>query len=113
MNLAPLDPHVALVWSPYYGRLTGAKAEREGDEVTLTWHELVLIAGDDSLQVPYVVEAWLCSEGEVRFQALGAYYPEVKVVDEEGCEGESRARVSGAEKHGYTVWADFEWPAHE
>jgi hypothetical protein len=113
MNLPPLDPHEALVWSPYYGALTGAAAVREGDEVNLSWHPLVLIAGDDSEQVPYVLESWLCQDGEVKFSALGVYYPEWKVIDEAGCTEESRMRVSGAEKHGYTVWSDFEWPLHE
>ncbi len=111
-SLAPLDAHVALVWSPYYGILTGAEAVREGDSVTLSWHPLELIAGDDSEQVPYVVEAWLCTAGELRFTAIGAYYPEMSVSDEAGCEEGSHARVAGAEKHGYTVWAEFDWPKH-
>jgi len=48
--------------------------------------------------------------GEVRFEAIGTYYPEITVTDEAGCEDESRARVAGAEKHGYTAWSNFEWP---
>lgn len=110
--LAPLDPHIVLVWSPYYGTLTGATAMRDGDTVTFTWHPLILIAGDDSEQVPYIVEAWLCKAGELRFTSIGAYYPEVSVTDEDGCEDVSRARVAGAEKHGYTLWADFAWPEY-
>ena len=110
LSLAPLDPHVVLVWSPYYGTLTGAEAIREGELVTLTWHPLELIAGDDSEQVPYVVEAWLCVDGQLRFSAIGAYYPEIIVSDEDGCADVSHARIAGAEKHGYTPWAEFEWP---
>ncbi len=111
-ELEPLDPHIALVWSPYYGPPTGASAVRDGDSVTLSWHPLVLIAGDDSEQVPYVVEAWLCQDGVVRFEAIGTYYPEISVTDETGCATESDAWVSGAEKHGYTLWSPFEWPGH-
>jgi hypothetical protein len=111
-DLEPVDAHEALVWSPYYGAPTGATAEREEEIVTLFWHPVVLNAGDDSEQVPYVVETWLCVGGEVVFEAIGAYYPEITVVDEKGCEQESWARVAGAEKHGYTAWSEFEWPSH-
>ena len=112
LSLPPLDPHVAIVWSPYYGPPTGATAIRAGDEVTLTWHPLVLNAGDDSEQVPYVIETWLCRDGQLLFEALGVYYPEWTVIDEQGCAEPSRARVAAAEKHGYTLWSDFAWPEH-
>ena len=110
--LAPTDPHVVLAWSPYYGALTGAQAVREDDEVTVTWHPLVLNAGDDSEQIPYVLETWLCVAGEIAFEAVGVYYPQVTVTDEAGCAEASRARVAGAEKHGYTPWSDVAWPPH-
>ncbi len=110
LSLPPVDPHIVLAWSPYYSQLTGANAVRFEDLVTLSWHSLNLNAGDDSEQFPYVVEAWLCEDGEFRFAAIGTYDPEITLIDEVGCAEISFTRVSGAEKHGYTVWTDIACP---
>jgi hypothetical protein len=99
-----------LPMSPYYGPLTGASATRSGAEVTLSWHPLVLRAGDDSEQYPYLVEAWLCQDGELVFTPIGSYQTTIKVTDESGCEEPSRGRVYGVEKHGYTRFLEFPWP---
>jgi hypothetical protein len=111
--LEPKDPHVVLPWSPYYGPLTGVSAVREGDTVTVFWDPLYLRAGDDSLQVPYVVEAWVCQDGEFVFSPVGAYVLAAEVRDEPGCEEESHGRVFAAEKHGYTQWIKIKWPPYE
>lgn len=108
--VAPVDPHKVLAWSPYYAALTGVSAVREGDVVTVFWHPLILRAGDDSGQVPYVVEAWVCVDGEITFAPVGAYSRAAEVVDEPGCEEPSYVRVMGAEKHGYTQWRVVPWP---
>lgn len=113
MSVRPVDPHSVLVWSPYYRNLTGVTAVREGDTVIVSWHSLVLRAGDDSEQVPYVVEAWVCRDGEIVFAPVGVYYPRAEIRDEAGCDEPSAARVAGAEKHGYTLWSRVDWPPHE
>jgi hypothetical protein len=99
-----------LPMSPYYGPLTGASAERSGSEVTISWHPLVLRAGDDSEQYLYLVEAWLCQDGELVFTPLGSYQTTIKVTDEAGCPEPSHGRVYGVEKHGYTRWIEIPWP---
>ena len=111
--LEPKDPHVVLPWSPYYGPLTGVYAARFGDKVSVFWDPLYLIAGDDSLQAPYVVEAWVCQDGEFVFAPVGAYVLAAEVRDEPGCSEESHGRVFAAEKHGYTKWIEIQWPPHE
>jgi hypothetical protein len=108
--LAPSDPHVVLAWSPYYGALSGVRAERQDTQVTIYWNPLVLNAGDDSEQTPYVLETWLCVDGEIEFVAYGTYNYEITLDDEEGCSQDSYARIAGAEKHGYTPWVDIPWP---
>lgn len=113
MSLEPLDPHIVMAWSPYYGPLASANATREGDVVTVFWTALNLRAGDDSLQVPYVLEAWVCVDGEVVFTPVGAYSLAASVTDEKGCDEPSHGRVMAAEKHGYTPWITFPWPPHE
>jgi hypothetical protein len=111
--LEPVDPHSVLPWSPYYGPLTSVSAVREGDVVTVFWDPLPLRSGDDSEQVPYVVEAWVCINGEIVFSPVGAYALAVEVTDEAGCSEPSHARVFAAEKHGYTQWVEITWPPPE
>jgi hypothetical protein len=108
--VAPADPHQVLAWSPYYDALTGVSAERNGEVVTVFWNQLFLRDGDSSEQVPYVVEAWVCRDGEIVFAPVGAYALAAEVIDEPGCAQPSYARVMGAEKHGYTQWRVVEWP---
>lgn len=112
--LEPIDPEdVLLPASPYYGPLTGAAAVRNGDQVTISWHPLFLRAGDDSLQEPYLVEAWVCQGGRQVFVPVGAYTTLANVMDEPGCEEPSHARVYGVEKHGYTRYVVVPWPEAE
>ncbi|MCJ7625581.1 MAG: hypothetical protein MUO76_18970 [Anaerolineaceae bacterium] len=113
MSVAPVDPHIVLAWSPYYGALTGVSAIRDGDEVTVFWDPLPMRAGDDSEQIPYVLEAWVCVDGQIVFTPIGVYYIAAKVSDELGCAEPSHARVLAAEKHGYTPWIKVPWPAHD
>lgn len=113
-NVEPVDPlKVKLPWSPYYPALTFARAERNGHEVTVSWSPLVLKAGDDSEQEPYLLEAWVCRDGELKFTPVGAYQNGTTVIDEPGCAEHSHARVYGVEKHGYTKYLMFDWPPAE
>jgi hypothetical protein len=107
-----VDPHKVLAWSPYYNALTSVSAQRNGDEVTVFWDPLYLRAGDSSEQVPYVVEAWVCQDGEIIFDPVGAYSTAAVVVDQAGCQEESHIRVFAAEKHGYTQWVVVDIPPH-
>jgi hypothetical protein len=110
MALEQVPVDIVQAWSPYYAPLTGVSASREGDKVTVFWHPLVLRAGDDAEQVPYVLEAWVCQEGAFIFVPVGAYVEAAEVIDEPGCEEESWGQVLGAEKHGYTLPVKVVWP---
>lgn len=105
--------HVKLPMSPYYGPLTGVSARRDGDVVTVFWNPLVLRPGDDSEQTPYVIEAWVCQNGQFIFTPVGALGQAVEVIDEPGCAETSHGRIFAAEKHGYTRGVTIPWPAHE
>ncbi len=107
MDLAPAT--LPLPQSPYYGPLTGVASQRAGDSVTISWNQLSLKAGDDSLQYPYLVEAWLCQDGKLIFSPIGSWETVVTVTDEPGCSEASHARVYGVEKHGYTRWVEVPW----
>jgi hypothetical protein len=108
MSLAPVS--LPLPQSPYYGPLTGVSAVRTGSSVIISWNPLELRAGDDSLQYPYLVEAWLCQGGQLTFIPIGSWETLVAVQDEAGCDDASHARVYGVEKHGYTAWVNIPWP---
>lgn len=113
LTLEPLDVQVIQAWSPYYGPLTNVSAQRDEEDpskVTVFWSPLVLRAGDDAEQVPYVIEAWICEAGEIVFKPIAVYEAVALVIDEPGCEEPSHARVLGAEKHGYTAPAEIPWP---
>jgi hypothetical protein len=112
LAVEPVDVHSVLAWSPYYGGLTGVVSYREQDTVTVSWDALVLRAGDDSEQVPYILEAWVCTDGVVSFTSVGTYSTSAQVVDEAGCSESSWGRLLGAEKHGYTPWVQVFWPQH-
>jgi len=110
LAVAPVDPHVILPWSPYYAPLTGVSATRVGNTVTVSWSPLVLRAGDEADPVPYVVEAWVCQEGQLVFTPVGSFPSAVEIVDESGCTEPSHGRVLAAEKHGYTWPVEIPWP---
>lgn len=113
-QVQPVDPlTIKRPWSPFYDGLSWATAVRSGSEVTVTWAPLVLRAGDDSEQEPYLLEAWVCRGGKLTFVPIGAYQTTVTVVDEPGCSEESFARVYGVEKHGYTKYLKIDWPQAE
>lgn len=110
-TVTPVDPlSIKLPWSPYYPALSFAKAEREGDEVIISWTALQLRPGDDSEQEPYLLETWVCHDGKLIFTPVGAYVNKVNVIDETGCAEPSFGRVYGVEKHGYTKYLMFLWP---
>ncbi|TAK12806.1 MAG: hypothetical protein EPO32_07630 [Anaerolineae bacterium] len=111
MAVAPVDPHIVMPWSPYYPPLTGVSASRAGNTVTVFWHPLILRAGDDSEQIPYILEAWVCVGGQLVFTPVGSYETAASVTDEPGCAEPSHGRVLAAEKHGYTRWVEVAWPA--
>jgi len=112
ISVEPVDVHIIMPWSPYYGPLKGVSATRQGEIVTVFWSPLELRPGDDAEQVPYLVEAWVCRDGEIVFDPVGAYGTAVEVIDEPGCDEPSRGQVLAAEKHGYTIPVEIQWPSH-
>jgi hypothetical protein len=107
MSLGPAS--LPLPQSPYYGPLTGVSSKRDGDSVIISWDTLNLRAGDDSLQYPYLIEAWLCHGGQLIFEPIGTWETSVIIQDENGCSEPSHARIYGVEKHGYTAWVSVPW----
>lgn len=113
-NLEPVRiEDVRLPISPYYAPPSGVSARRDGNTVTVFWHPLMLRAGDDSEQVPYIVEAVVCQAGQMVFIPAGTYQTALEIIDEPGCSSRSYATFIAAEKHGYTRRVSVPWPAFE
>ncbi len=108
MTVAPT--YIPLPQSPYYGPPNGVHAKREGGEVIVSWFGIVFRAGDDTASPPYLIEAWICQDGEIVFTPIGSYATLVNIKDEPGCTEPSHARLFGVEKHGYTNWIKIPWP---
>ena len=108
MSVAPT--YLPLPQSPYYGPVTGVSAVRSGNEVAISWNPVILRAGDDSEQIPYVIEAWVCKDGKLVFTPVGSYATFVTVQDEPGCSEPSHGFLYAAEKHGYTKGVTIPWP---
>jgi len=108
----PVPPDIIQAWSPYYPPLTGVSAIRDANKVAIFWHPLTLREGDDSEQVPYIVEAWVCQEGALIFVPVGSYGFAAEVIDEPGCFETSHGQVIAAEKHGYTRPVVIQWPVN-
>ncbi len=116
-SLLEIDGDIYSV-EPYYARLpfsalyqppNGAHAERNGDQVTLSWQEVWMTEDDYR---GYLIEAWLCQDGQVIFTALRSDATIINVIDEDGCMEPSSAKLYTAEKHGYTSWVPIPWPGH-
>jgi hypothetical protein len=108
MSVAPT--YLSLPQSPYYGPVTGVSAARNGNEVTVSWNPVILRAGDDSEQIPYVIEAWVCKDGKLVFTPVGSYATLTTIQDEMGCAEPSHGFLYAAEKHGYTKGVTIPWP---
>lgn len=110
MAVAPTYKPLPL--SPYYRPPTGAFATRDGDEVTLHWHGFRLRPGDETASAPFLVEAWVCVDGEIYFTAAGVEGTSLILTDEAGCHEPSRALLYIVEKHGYTQGVEITIPSH-
>jgi hypothetical protein len=100
-----------LPYTEFYWPVRNVHASRvgEGDEVMVTW-DLVPMSLDDNRG--YLIEAWICEGGQLRFTPLQFWYPPAIIRDEAGCMEPSSARIYTAEKHGYTEWVRIAWPPH-
>lgn len=104
---------------PYYGTLPFSdiypppyviSVNRSGDEVTVSWSNVRMT--EDKYR-GYLIEAWLCQDGELVFTPVNIDGFRTTFIDEPGCQEESHARIYSAEKHGYSLWRRIPWPAIE
>jgi hypothetical protein len=104
---------------PYYGKLPFSdiypppwitEVTRTGDEVFLAWSDVRMTT--DKYR-GYLIETWLCQDGELVFTPVNIDGLVTVFNDEAGCSEPSWGRIYSAEKHGYSLWRLIPWPPHE
>jgi hypothetical protein len=109
--------YTALPLTRYEYRSPTTTAQRNGNEVMVTWEPIWMSI--DELR-GYLIEAWVCQAGQLVFLPVGINptYEEnassftVKITDEAGCMEPSSARIATATKRGYTPFEKIFWPPH-
>jgi hypothetical protein len=88
------------------------KAFRQGDQINIYWdfYDVPLGERESESSPRYVLELWLCQDGEVAFTPRGANESSLQVTDEAGCAEPSHGRIYLAEKHGYIGPVEIPWP---
>jgi hypothetical protein len=99
--------HSPLPKSVLYGPPEWVEAEREGDEVVVTWEDVWMTTDDDR---GYMIEARVCLEAGLVDLVVATDRTKHTFTDLESCEGESFGRLYAVEKHGYTDPIEIDWP---
>jgi hypothetical protein len=87
------------------------RADRKGDEVTITWAPVKMTLDDDR---GYFIEAWVCQNGGYIWWTVSypdQYTTSYTVTDEKGCPAASKGKLYAVEKHGYIEPVTIPWPA--
>ena len=104
---------------PYYGTLPFSniypppwitEVNRDGNKVFIAWSDVRMTA--DKYR-GYLLETWLCQDGELVFTPVNIDGLWTTFVDEPGCSEPSWGRIYSAEKHGYSKWRLIPWPEHQ
>ena len=108
----PIDnPHLVLPFTTQpYEALKDVRATRTGNQVTVSWAPFDWLPGDQSYQDKYLVEVWICLNGEHVFRAYSTNDTSITFTDEQTCSEASHGRAFGSDKHGYTRWVSIPWP---
>jgi hypothetical protein len=110
-DLSTLRPFYGILpFSELYKPPRTVSAVRNGDDVTISWSSVWMTEDDYR---GYLIEAWLCVDGQLIFSPIAVDGTVYTVHDEAGCQQASSARIYTAEKHGYTEWRLVQWPVHE
>lgn len=109
-DIMGLEPYYGVLPdSELYGPVSNVRASRFGEDVWIAWDPIWMTEDDYR---GYLIETWVCQEGQFVFRPFHADYPLVIVEDEPGCHVQSHGRVYAAEKHGYTRWVAVPWPPY-
>ena len=108
----PIDPGTIVLPGPsiLYNRPAWVKAERNGNEVTVTWAAVPMTEDDDR---GYLLDVYLCRDGKRTWtptEMQNKYATTTTFTDEGGCSEPSGGVLYAVEKHGYTRFIEIPWP---
>lgn len=95
-------PHTTL-----YGPPEDVQAERDGDQVTVTWNRVWMTEDD---RRGYLIEATVCVDGHLSWMAVQTDDTSFTFTDAQNCTGVSGGQLYAVDKHGYTDPVDIPWP---
>ncbi len=104
-------PDLQSIGSNQYGPPNNVSAMRNGDEVTISWEQMIMTADKDR---GYFIEAFVCQNGAYiwwTFSYPDQFTTSYTVKDEAGCAAPSYGKLYTVEKHGYSQPVDIPWPA--
>ena len=93
-----------------YGPPQGLTASRNGDEVTISWNQMVMTEDKDR---GYFLDMFVCQNGGYIWWPVSfpnQYTTSYTVTDEAGCSQPSRGVIYTVEKHGYSQPETIPWP---
>jgi hypothetical protein len=93
-----------------YAPPKNVEAERQGDQVIVSWDQVWMTQDDDR---GYFLEVWVCLRGDLVW--MPASLPtqnltQYTFTDEKGCSQPSYGEIRTVEKHGYTDAVPIPWP---
>lgn len=113
--LYPDEVKLPVLRDPRWPAPQNVEATRLGDEVTISWdfYDVPLGERESENSPRYVLEVWLCQDGQVRFTPVPVYdFTKETVIDQAGCAEPSHGRIYLSEKHGYVGPVEIKWPPH-
>lgn len=93
--------------STLYGPPENVRAERDGDQVSVSWSPVWMTQDDDR---GYLIEATICQKGVLLAVAVHTDTPGYDFIDDNSCSGASGGKLYTVEKHGYTDPVEIPWP---
>ncbi len=95
-----------------YDPPNNVRAERQGDQVIVSWTLEWMTEDDDR---GYFLDVWVCQNGNYLWNPIGLpdqFTTTLTFTDEPGCSQPSGGQIYTVEKHGYTSPAEIPWPAY-
>lgn len=93
-----------------YGPPQNVVATRSGDQVTISWDQVVMTTDDDR---GYLLELFVCQDTIYKwwpFSYADQFTTTYTVTDEAGCTQPSSGKLYTVEKHGFSQPAIIAWP---
>ena len=93
-----------------YGPPQGLSASRNGNEVTISWNQMVMTEDKDR---GYFLDMFVCQNGGYIWWPVSfpnQYTTSYTVTDDAGCNQPSRGVIYTVEKHGYSQPETIPWP---